>query len=315
MVLKNKQMAELGLTLFVGVLALIIAWPYLTPLIFAGIIAYFSNPIFLRLNKRMSPALSAILICIFFAGLIAYLFNNGIDFVLNEIWTVYDSVTSTASSLSSSTYEVVRFFVLNTTEYLSNLVLQLPYFILSSVIFFISLFYFLKDGRRLVNWAEDALPIPARKKMQVLSNIQQNVDAFVYVTLFIGLVQALVAGFGFYMFEIGYPLMAGLVAGLLSLLPVVGPYALYLIVSLILFAAGDTMTAVGLALYGIIIGSILDYSLRPMLLSKKARLHPLIIFVGVFGGISILGLIGIIIGPIILSIAQAFFKDLALMEK
>ena len=183
MVLKNKQMAELGLTLFVGVLALIIAWPYLTPLIFAGIIAYFSNPIFLRLNKRMSPALSAILICIFFAGLIAYLFNNGIDFVLNEIWTVYDSVTSTASSLSSSTYDVVRFFVLNTTEYLSNLVLQLPYFILSSVIFFISLFYFLKDGRRLVNWAEDALPIPARKKMQVLSNIQQNVDAFVYVTL------------------------------------------------------------------------------------------------------------------------------------
>ena len=159
------------------------------------------------------------------------------------------------------------------------------------------------------------MPIPARKKMQVLSNIQQNVDAFVYVTLFIGLVQALVAGFGFYMFEIGYPLMAGLVAGLLSLLPVVGPYALYLIVSLILFAAGDTMTAVGLALYGIIIGSILDYSLRPMLLSKKARLHPLIIFVGVFGGISILGLIGIIIGPIILSIAQAFFKDLALMEK
>jgi len=50
-------------------------------------------------------------------------------------------------------------------------------------------------------------------------------------------------------------------------------------------------------------------------LSKKARLHPLIIFVGVFGGISILGLIGIIVGPIILSIAQAFFKDLALMEK
>jgi predicted PurR-regulated permease PerM len=109
--------------------------------------------------------------------------------------------------------------------------------------------------------------------------------------------------------------MAALAAGTLSFLPVIGPYALYLTASLILFAAGDTMTAIGLALYGLIIGSILDYTLRPILLSKRAKLHPLIIFLGVFGGISIMGLIGIIIGPIILSIAQAFFKDLALFEK
>ena len=315
MVLNNKLMAELGLTLFIGVLAFIVAWPYLTPLVFAGIVAYFSLPVFNKLNKKLSPSFSAILICLFFAGLIAYLFNNGISFAINEIWNVYTSVSSRASSLSVNTQEIVRFFANNAISYLSNLAGRLPYFVLSSVIFFLSLFYFLKDGRKIVNWAEDALPIPARKKMQVLTNIQQNVDAFVYVTLFIGLIQAFVAGAGFYMFGIGYPLVAALAAGILSLLPVIGPYALYLTASLILFAAGDTMTAIGLALYGLIIGSILDYSLRPMLLSKKARIHPLIIFIGVFGGISIMGLIGVIIGPIILSIAHAFFKDLALLEK
>jgi predicted PurR-regulated permease PerM len=315
MVLNNKLMAELGLTLFIGVLAFIVAWPYVTPLIFAGIVAYFSLPVFNKLNKKLSPSISAILICLFFAGLIGYLFNNGISFAINEIWNVYTSVSSRASSLSVNTQEIVRFFANNAISYLSNLAGRLPYFVLSSVIFFLSLFYFLKDGRKIVHWAEDALPIPARKKMQVLTNIQQNVDAFVYVTLFIGLIQAFVAGVGFYMFGIGYPLVAALAAGILSLLPVIGPYALYLTASLILFAAGDTMTAIGLALYGLIIGSILDYSLRPMLLSKKARIHPLIIFIGVFGGISIMGLIGVIIGPIILSIAHAFFKDLALLEK
>jgi len=315
MALQNKQLAELGLTLFIGILAFIVAWPYLTPLIFAGIVAYFTYPIFNKLNNKLNPTLSALIICVFFIGVIAYLFNNGIDFILNEIWNIYDTITSKTDNLSSSTYEIIRFFVLNTSQYLSNLILQLPYFMLSSVIFFISLFYFLKDGRKVINWAEDALPLPARKKMQVLTNIQQNVDAFVYVTLFIGMIQAFVAGFGFYMFDLGYPLMAGLVAGILSFLPVVGPYALYLVAGLIIFAAGDTMTSIGLILYGIIIGSILDYSLRPILMSRKARLHPLIIFVGVFGGMSILGLVGIIIGPIILSIAQVFFKDLALMEK
>jgi len=316
MVLSNKQMAELGLTLFVGVLAFIVTWPYITPLVFAGIIAYFSHPVFDRLNKKLnSSTISALLICGFFAGIIIYLFNNGITFTLNEIWEIYSAVSSKANSLSSNTQGIIQFFANNSIVYLSNLAARLPYFVLSGVIFFLSLFYFLKDGRRIVHWAEDALPIPARKKMQVLTNIQQNVDAFVYVTLLIGLIQAIVAGFGFYMFGIGYPLMAAFAAGTLSFLPVIGPYALYLTASLIIFAAGDTMTAIGLALYGVIIGSILDYTLRPFLLSKRTKLHPLIIFVGIFGGISIMGLIGIIIGPIILSIANAFFKDLALFEK
>jgi len=316
MVLNNKQMAELGLTLFVGVLAFIVAWPYLTPLVFAGVVAYFSYPVFNRLNKKFSSStISALLICGFFATIIVYLFNNGISFTLNEIWEIYSVVSSKASSLSATTQDIVQFFANNAIVYLSNLAARLPYFVLSGMIFFLSLFYFLKDGRRIVNWAEDALPIPARKKMQVLTNIQQNVDAFVYVTLFIGLIQAIVAGFGFHMFDIGYPLAAAFAAGTLSFLPVIGPYALYLTASLVLFAAGDTMTAIGLALYGLIIGSILDYTLRPLLLSKRAKLHPLIIFLGVFGGISIMGLIGIIIGPIILSIAHAFFKDLALFEK
>ena len=100
MVLNNKQMAELGLTLFVGVLAFVAAWPYLTPLVFAGIIAYFSLPVFDRLNKKLnSSTISALLICAFFAGVIIYLFNNGISFTLNEIWEIYSVVSSKASSL------------------------------------------------------------------------------------------------------------------------------------------------------------------------------------------------------------------------
>jgi len=78
----------------------------------------------------------------------------------------------------------------------------------------------------------------------------------------------------------------------------------------LIFIAGNTTLAIGLILYGVIIGSILDYSARPVLMSRKTKLHPLIIFVGVFGGMSLMGLIGVIIGPIILSITFAFLKDM-----
>ena len=75
--------------------------------------------------------------------------------------------------------------------------------------------------------------------MQILNSIKQNVDAFVYVTLFIGLIQAVVAGIGFFLFNIPYPLLGGMIAGILSLLPIVGPYFLYVVVGLLLLSSSS----------------------------------------------------------------------------
>ena len=217
--------------------------------------------------------------------------------------------------MSTTTQEIVRFIATNSIEYLSNLASKIPLFFLSSFIFFISLFYFLKDGQSLYNWIKDTLPIPARNKMQILNSIKQNVDAFVYVTLLIGLIQAVVAGIGFFLFNIPYPLLGGMIAGILSLLPIVGPYFLYVVVGLLLLSSAQVNIAIGIIIYGLLIGSLLDYSLRPVMMSKKAKLHPMIIFIGIFGGMSIMGIIGIVIGPIILSIGYAFFKDLEITSK
>jgi predicted PurR-regulated permease PerM len=106
-----------------------------------------------------------------------------------------------------------------------------------------------------------------------------------------------------------------MIAGVLSLLPIVGPYFLYVVVGLLLLSSSQVNIAIGIIVYGLLIGSLLDYSLRPVMMSKKAKLHPMIIFIGIFGGMSIMGIIGIVIGPIILSIGYAFFKDLEITSK
>ena len=310
MAIQGNKLAELGLTLFVFILAVIVSWAFITPLVFAAIVAYFSYPIYQKLQKRFSTTISAVLISVFFIGLLSVIFNYGISFALSEVWNVYIAMAAKAEVMSQGTQEIIKFVANNVIGALSGVASQLPHIILSSFIFFISLFYFLKDGKQVINWLKNTLPLPHKKRLQVFKHIKQNVDAFVYVTFLIGLIQAIVAGVGFYIFGIGYPFLAGVVAGLLSLLPVIGPYFLYLTVGLLIFIAGNTTLAIGLILYGVIIGSILDYSARPVLMSRKAKLHPLIIFVGVFGGMSLMGLIGVIIGPIILSITFAFLKDM-----
>ena len=304
------KIAELIITLVVIVLALVVAWAFITPLIFAAILAYFSYPLYLKMKKRFGINGSAVIICAVFVALLILTLNYGVTFALNEVWNIYLNLAGKAEVMSNTTQEMLRFIATNTINTLSNQLKQIPNIVISSFIFFVSLFYFLRDGERVTNWVEEALPMQYRKKMQVFNNIKQNVDAFVHTTLLIGFLQAVVAGIGFTIFGLGYPFLAGVIAGLLSLLPVIGPYLLYIPVAIYLFIQGDTSLAIGIALYGSIIGSLLDYAARPFLMGRKARLHPMIIFIGVFGGMSLMGLAGIIIGPIILSIATAFFRDL-----
>jgi len=313
--MKLNNNYQVFLLTFMALLASLVIWPFVTPLFFAAIIAYFSFPVYEKLNKKFSKSIASILICSFFLILVAYFFNYGINIGINEIWNIYLNTSKQSIALSDTTQEIIRFIATNSINYLSNLAGKIPVFLLSSFIFFISLFYLLRDGEQFYSWIKDKLPIPARNKMQILNSIKQNVDAFVYVTLFIGLIQALVASLGFYLFKIPYPLLGGILAGTLSLLPIVGPYFLYVVVSLLLISSGEINMAIGIIIYGLLIGSLLDYSLRPVMMSKRAKLHPMIIFIGVFGGMSIMGLIGIVIGPIILSISYAFFKDLEINSK
>jgi len=240
--MKLAYNAQFFLLIFIALLSSFVIWPYITPLFFAAIIAYFSYPAYLYLNDKFSKTISSIIVCSFFLVLAAYMFNYGINIGINEIWNIYINSSVKTQGMSSTTQEIVRFIATNSIEYLSNLASKIPLFFLSSFIFFISLFYFLKDGQSLYTWVKDTLPIPARNKMQILNSIKQNVDAFVYVTLFIGLIQAVVAGIGFFLFNIPYPLLGGMIAGILSLLPIVGPYFLYVVVGLLLLSSSFVAT-------------------------------------------------------------------------
>jgi len=310
MAFNERKVIELGLTGFLVLLSIYIAWALLTPMIFGMLLAYFAFPVHKKLRKRIGSNLSAISICAFFGAVLLAIINYGIIFARDEIWIMYIKLRTSPISIAPQIQSVIDVGADKIITSLSTLITQIPSIIITSFIFFLTLFYFLRDGERITDWFELNFPMPRRKKIQVFNGIKRNVDAFVHVTVLIGIIQALIAGIGFVIFGLSYPAIAGIAAGLLSLLPIVGPYFLYGGVAAFLIFSGAAGKGIGILIYGVLFGSILDYAARPLLLGRKAKIHPLIMFIGIFGGLSMLGLIGVIIGPIILTIALAFFKDI-----
>jgi len=127
-------------------------------------------------------------------------------------------------------------------------------------------------------------------------------DAFIYVQFVIAILQAFVGGLGFVLFGLPYPLVAGIVMGILSFIPIIGPYAVYVPIAVISIFNGDYVMGAGLLAYGLVLMGALDYVVRPQMMGEKIRLHPLIVLIGILGGLELMGAIGVLIGPIILSI-------------
>lgn len=290
---------------------LLITQPYFGILAFAALLAYLLHPLYQKLSKRIAEDGAAVLITGLALAIVVLTISYGINTILNEFARISLFISRMPiEALSPTVEDALRKFLANSISQLSSVVYALPQIMLSFLIFFISLFYLLRDGEVVTDWIQSIIPFAEEKRKTIFRNISKQADAFVHVQLVIGLVQAVVAAAGFYIFGLPYPIIAGLIAGILSILPVIGPYLLYVPVSIIAVIYGSPFAGIGILIYGLVIASILDYIVRPHLIGKKAHVHPLIIFIGIFGGLQLLGIAGIFIGPILLSVAIIIFKEL-----
>ena len=191
-----------------------------------------------------------------------------------------------------------------TTDFLSSI----PHILLSMFIFFTSFFYFLLDGKEIIKAVKKHIPVKGERAQKMWKEIELYLHSFFYVWLIIAVIQGVVAAVGFYLFGLPYPLLVGLAAAILSIIPILGPYLIYVPAGVGLILTGNTTIGLGIMMYGLVIGSILDYVARPYFSGKKAKIHPLIVLLGIFGGLTLIGLGGIIIGPILLLGAIAVLK-------
>jgi len=178
--------------------------------------------------------------------------------------------------------------------------------IIGLIVMTVSLFYFLADGRTMFAALMRLVPLDPRYQWQLLEEFEEVSRAVVSSTLLAAIVQAVLAGFGFYVAGLKGVFLLTLLTFFGALVPFVGAAAVWGTASLyLLFFLKNTWAAAGLAVWGLCVVSTVDNIIKPIVLHGQSKLHPLLALLSVLGGVGALGPIGIFVGPIAVAFLQA----------
>jgi predicted PurR-regulated permease PerM len=178
------------------------------------------------------------------------------------------------------------------------------------------LYFFLRDGDVMMARAQSLIPLDDARKVRLFHQLSNVTRAIVFGTSMTALAQGILIGIGFAIADLPSPVVFGVLAALLSMLPVGGAGFVWAPAAVWLFFDGRWGYAIFMLAWGLMLGG-LDNVLRPMLISGRAKISALAVFVGVLGGIPAFGAIGVIAGPVVLSlvIALAEFAEEARQGK
>jgi len=320
----------LGLILFLSGMVL---WHFVDVLVLAFAIAYVSYPIAKWVNRKPPKRGNRYMISSFFAVLLITLpliigVFYGINFVMR--WIIHNLPAISSGSFfigfkqtldgmglglfSERIVNEVSKLISGASFGISNLLLK-PTFLVDIVIrislFFVATFYFVYEGPAMRDLIRSNIP----DKEEFLQTLFTTFDKIAY-GLFVGhfftsIVIALLSAVGFWYFL--HPtfislLLLVLFMFIVSFMPVIGPWLMYVPLSvwMMFFVDGGFANGVGFFFFGFIFLTMIpDFYLRPKLIRRGVEIHPFLIILGFFGGPLVMGAKGIIIGPLILGLAQA----------
>ncbi|GKS59519.1 AI-2E family transporter [Nitrospira sp.] len=201
-------------------------------------------------------------------------------------------------ALISSANTMSQFLVGSLTGFVRNVFA----FVANTLIMIVTLFFFFRDGRELVAGLYDLVPLDASHKAKIFSRLDQTMRAVVKGVVVTAIVQGVLAGLAY--LALGAPMPVGLTAltTILAPLPFGGTALVWVPLGMWLLWAGPTWKGVALLLWGGGVVSTVDQFLRPMLIGQEAKIPVFLLIFSVLGGLSVYGVIGVFLGPIVVAL-------------
>ena len=171
------------------------------------------------------------------------------------------------------------------------------------------LLFFLRDRNEILRTVRRFSPLCGRETNSLFKVVNNTIRATVIGTLAVSAVKGFLAGFMFWVLGLPAPLLWGSIMGILSIIPLLGAYIIWIPASIYLALDGYWAQAVVLVIWGILAGGVVNNVLYPILVSRKLKLHTIVAFIALAGGILVYGASGVILGPITLT-TSAFLLHL-----
>jgi predicted PurR-regulated permease PerM len=322
------------------ILGFFIFRPYLNTLVMAATFAIIFYPLYKRLDARFKhrwPSIASIL-TVTIASLIIFVPTA---FLGTRIYTEGKLVYEDLSAANRGEREPLPAaepgtsqFVLNMREKLNGVLTQVATnldetvqesfgWLLSNVpnlgrrlgqvgirffIWFLAFYYMLRDGHRMRRIFVALSPLSDRYDNEIADRISTAIKSVIGGSLIVAISQGIATGIGLLIFGVPAPAVWGGLAVLAALVPNIGTALVILPAAAYLFLIGKTAATIGLLIWGLTIVNIIDNFLRPKLIERGTRIHPLLVLLSVLGGITLLGPVGFLIGPIIMSLILEFLE-------
>lgn len=332
----------LAATAALGIAFYRIIEPFLGPVTWAIFLAFLVHPIHVRLTRRLrgrahfSAFILTMLVLIVFLGPLTALsaaFAAQVGQLLQFAQTtVADQARSNVLNFANvpwiqdalawldSTFDVntaqVRGWVTQGTQqvlqWLASMGGRVFVGAVGTVIGFVlmvfMLFFFIRDGEEMLRTARDLIPMPRAYKARLFDHLSSVTRAMVYGTGLTALIQGILVGLAFLLAGLPSPLVFGVIAALTALLPFGGTALVWVPAAIVLAAQGRWGWAIFMVVWGSLLVSLVDNVVRPWLVSGRADVGTLTVFIGVLGGLAAFGAIGLFLGPVILALIIALIR-------
>lgn len=292
--------------------------PFVTYILLSLITAYLLYPINQKMTKLLrSRSASAVMLTVLIVAILIMPLVIGGNRIVTEIVNVYektniDKVESFISVLFGGRLDnYIRPFLQKGLDYMldatSDFLLSLPLKLVGLVIALGVLYFSFREGDHLVAKIRMVLPLNREDKEKVIDRFKHTMDATVYGTITMAIVEGIVAAAVFWAFGVKTPVIWGLLMAMISMLPFLGPAFVWLPLSVYTYftvspAIGFAMGVVSL----LVLTLLLDIFLKNRIIGKKGEIHPVVVLLGVIGGVSVFGIVGFILGPFVLSLLLLF---------
>ncbi|ASJ00617.1 AI-2E family transporter [Thermococcus gorgonarius] len=315
------------LFLFATVLiTLVISWKTVSPLVtsmfFALTLAYIIYPAHRRLEAKVGSLKSALLLTILMIilgllilAVLAMVAINLLQTFYRNVGDVFNWLLSVElpSSVSSFVQNLRANLMPMLADYVSSFTFSVPGYILQLLVFLLTFYYTLAYAHDMVPFILKLVPEEQKDFVfELLGHLDKTMNALVRAWLLLNVVKGVLMALGYIIFGVSdlyTALVAGFLTFLFSFIPLLEGWMLWVAAAIYLYLSGSPLLAIGISIYGAVLVSPLpDYTIRPKLVAKGADLDETIVFIGMVGGTWAFGLKGILLGPIILSMALVILK-------
>lgn len=340
-----ENLVMIGILLVFAVLSFLIVQPYVTAILFGLILAYSFYPMYVWTHQKIKhKATSAFLVSALIVLIITVPLSFLANYMVQETVSVVESIRKTSPGSKNVTYTAIfsesvicdslgdacekwpwfregiealdiRGMIISFGGKIREILTTIPNRILGVFIILFTTFYGFIDGKKLVHRIWRVFPFKIKDRKTLRKSFEDMVYAVVYSSLIVAVIQGAIGGLGLWIFGIESWIIWMFVMMIASLIPYVGtalvwvPASLFLIWQGLAFDDGTGLwKGIGLFIYGIAIIGTIDNIVKPKILGSRAQVHPVIVLIGILGGLQFFGASGIIFGPLVLAIFMSILS-------